>query len=117
MSKQAQLLKVAPFVFPFIERVKVSLTEDCTFAVCQASLPCQFFQQLVSHDRRAVQGQLQDFLMGPGLHLTARRNYIYEDAFAKLAHGEGQSAFSIPTVVFMEAGIPQTCVRSFGSTW
>ena len=31
------------------------------------------------------QGHLQDFMMGPALHITARRTHLYEDAFAKLS--------------------------------
>jgi len=69
--KQAELLQTAPFVFPFIERVK-------------------FFRELVAHDKGTVQGHLQDFLLGPGLHVTARRNYIYQDAFSELAQGVGK---------------------------
>ena len=47
----------------------------------------QFFHQLVAHDKKIVQGHLQDFLLGPGLHVTARRNHIYQDAFSELARG------------------------------
>ena len=69
--KQAELLRAAPFVFPFEERV-------------------QFFTRLVASNRRATQGQLQDFLLGPSIYVTARRDHIYEDAFAELAHGQGK---------------------------
>ena len=68
--KQADLLKSAPFVFPFIERVK-------------------FFSSLVIQDRSSSQGRHQEFLMGPSINLSVRRNHVYEDAFAELAQGQG----------------------------
>lgn len=57
-------------MFPFEERV-------------------QYFTKLVASNRHTTQGQLQDFLMGPSIHVSARRDHIYEDAFAELAHGQG----------------------------
>ena len=68
--KQAELLKIAPFVFPFLERVK-------------------FFTSLIVYDHSSSQGQQQEFLMGPSLHVKARRDHLYEDAFAELAQGAG----------------------------
>lgn len=99
--KQAELLQTAPFVFPFIERVKVpnllSYTPSdstCGYTVMSniTNTLCflQFFRELVAHDKGTVQGHLQDFLLGPGLHVTARRNYIYQDAFSELAQGVGK---------------------------
>ena len=69
--KQAELLRAAPFVFPFEERV-------------------QFFTRLVASNRTNAQGRYQDFLLGPSIHVTARRDHIYEDAFSELAHGQGK---------------------------
>lgn len=69
--KYAELLKSTPFVFPFVERVR-------------------FFRGLVTHDRTGVQGRYQDFLMGPSLSLTVRREHVYEDAFAELARDAGE---------------------------
>ena len=69
--KQAELLKKAPFVFPFIERVK-------------------FFTSLVTQDRSSSQGRHQEFLLGPSISLTVRRSHIYEDAFSELAQGQGE---------------------------
>ena len=74
--KQAELLRAAPFVFPFKERV-------------------QFFTRLVASNRTTTQGRLQDFLVGPSIHVTARRDHIYEDAFSELAHGQGMRQKSI----------------------
>lgn len=71
--KYAELLKTAPFVFPFVERV-------------------QFFRTLVMDDRASVQGHYQDFLLGPSLSLTIRRDHVYQDAFAELARDAGQWA-------------------------
>lgn len=65
-KQQAELLRNAPFVFPFVERVR-------------------FFHTLVAHDRDLQQGLHQDFLLGPSLSLTIRRDHVYEDAFAELA--------------------------------
>lgn len=69
--KYAELLRSTPFVFPFVERVK-------------------FFRTLVTHDRTGVQGQYQEFLMGPSHALTIRRDHVYEDAFAELARDAGE---------------------------
>ena len=79
MLKQAELLREAPFVFPFEERV-------------------QYFTKLVASNRQTTQGQLQDFLMGPSIHVSARRDHIYEDAFAELAHGQGTEIRSCEVV-------------------
>lgn len=68
--KHAELLRLAPFVFPFVERVR-------------------FLRALITHDRTSVQGRYQDFLMGPSLSLTIRRDHVYEDAFAELAKDAG----------------------------
>lgn len=68
--KHAELLRMAPFVFPFVDRVR-------------------FFRTLVVHDRTSVQGRHQDFLLGPSLSLTIRRDHVYEDAFAELARDAG----------------------------
>ncbi len=72
--KYAELLKTAPFVFPFVERV-------------------QFFRTLIVHNRTSVQGRYQEFLMGPSLSLTIRRDHVYEDAFAELARDAGKGAW------------------------
>ncbi len=69
--KYAELLKTAPFVFPFVERV-------------------QFFRTLVDHNCFTVQGAHQDFLLGPSIPLTIRRDHVYEDAFSQLAKDTGQ---------------------------
>ena len=90
--KQAKLLQIAPFVFPFIERVKVGLPRILVgggVVLLDLCCPTQFFQELVIHQRRELQGHLQDFLIGPAKHVTARRNHIYEDAFSELAHDAG----------------------------
>lgn len=71
VTKHAELLQLAPFVFPFVERV-------------------QFFRTLIAHDRAHVQGRHQDFLMGPRISLTIRRDHVYEDAFTELARDAGK---------------------------
>jgi hypothetical protein len=70
IMKHAELLRLAPFVFPFVERVR-------------------FFRTLIAHDRGHVQGRHQDFLMGPSISLTIRRDHVYEDAFSELARDTG----------------------------
>lgn len=86
--RQAELLKTAPFLFPFIERVKVPTSQSvCQTVSYSTRFAPQFFHQLVAHDKKMVQGHLQDFLLGPGLHVTARRSHIYQDAFSELAQG------------------------------
>ncbi|KAJ8686743.1 hypothetical protein QAD02_022537 [Eretmocerus hayati] len=60
------LLREIPFVVPFNERVVV-------------------FQSLINRDKCEQQGELTDFMMGPSIHISVRRNYLYEDAFDKLS--------------------------------
>jgi ubiquitin-protein ligase E3 C len=67
--RSAELLKRAPFVFPFEERVR-------------------FFRSLVMQSKRSIRGHLQEFLIGPSLQVQARRNHIYEDAFSDLSQGK-----------------------------
>ena len=45
----------------------------------------QYFQRLIAHDKMLVQGTLQDFLVGRAIHVKARRNHMYEDAYSELA--------------------------------
>jgi hypothetical protein len=70
VTRSAELLRRAPFVFPFEERVR-------------------FFRTLVMQSKRSIRGHLQDFLIGPSLQVQARRNHIYEDAFSDLSQGKG----------------------------
>ena len=70
--KEAELLQDAPFLFPFVERVR-------------------FFNSLVVQDRFLVQGPYQAFLQGHSLNITVHRDYVYEDAFTGLGKGIGES--------------------------
>ena len=54
----------------------------------------QFFHQLVAMDRHHIQGHLQDFLIGGGIHVTVKRDHIYEDAFTALAQEDGECFIS-----------------------
>lgn len=60
------LLREIPFVVPFNDRVIV-------------------FQSLINRDKCEQQGELTHFMQGPSIHLSVRRNYLYEDAFDKLS--------------------------------
>ncbi|XP_006820665.1 ubiquitin-protein ligase E3C-like [Saccoglossus kowalevskii] len=65
-ARQLTILTELPFVVPFEERVKI-------------------FQGLLIKDKEESQGgEMQNFLTGPVIDITIRRNYIYEDAFDKL---------------------------------
>ena len=48
--------------------------------------------------KRSIQGNLQDFLIGPSLRVTARRNHIYEDAFSDLSQGKGGYVYDCVSV-------------------
>ena len=50
------------------------------------------------------QGHLQDFMMGPALHITARRTHLYEDAFSKLSM-EGNTSTSIQLHVLLSCDV------------
>ncbi|XP_011496921.1 PREDICTED: ubiquitin-protein ligase E3C [Ceratosolen solmsi marchali] len=60
------LLREIPFVVPFNDRVIV-------------------FQSLINRDKCEQQGELTHFMQGPSIHISVRRNYLYEDAFDKLS--------------------------------
>lgn len=60
------LLREIPFVVPFNDRVVV-------------------FQSLIHRDKIEQQGTLTQFMIGPSIQITVRRNYLYEDAFEKLS--------------------------------
>ncbi|XP_058797923.1 ubiquitin-protein ligase E3C [Phymastichus coffea] len=59
-------LREIPFVVPFNERVVI-------------------FQSLINRDKCDQQGELTHFMQGPSIHISVRRNYLYEDAFDKLS--------------------------------
>lgn len=60
------VLKEIPFVLPFEERVVV-------------------FQGLLLNDKVEYQNADSHFMVGSNIHITIRRNYLYEDAFEKLS--------------------------------
>lgn len=68
------VLKEIPFVLPFEERVLV-------------------FQDLLLHNKMEYQADAQ-FMVGSSIHITVRRDYLYEDAFEKLSIENGK-CFSI----------------------
>ncbi|XP_043264433.1 ubiquitin-protein ligase E3C [Colletes gigas] len=68
-SKEVRTLTVLreiPFVVPFSDRVVV-------------------FQSLIYRDKTEQQGDVTNFMQGPSIKLSVRRNYLYEDAFQKLS--------------------------------
>ena len=69
--KQAELLREAPFLFPFVERVR-------------------FFNSLIVHNRMHVQGAYQAFLQGRSVKITVHRDRVYEDAFTSLGGDTGE---------------------------
>ena len=75
--KCVELLRDAPFLFPFVERVR-------------------FFNALIVDDREKVQGQFQAFLQGRSINLTVRREHVYEDAFDKLTDTSTVGYFNLP---------------------
>ncbi|XP_053982366.1 ubiquitin-protein ligase E3C [Hylaeus anthracinus] len=60
------LLREIPFVVPFSDRVVV-------------------FQSLIYRDKSEQQGDVTNFMQGPSIKISVRRNYLYEDAFQKLS--------------------------------
>lgn len=65
------VLKEIPFVLPFEERVVV-------------------FQGLLLNDKIEYQNTDSPFMIGSNIHITIRRNYLYEDAFDKLSIENGK---------------------------
>jgi len=74
--KEAELLQEAPFLFPFVERVR-------------------FFNVLVGQDRVLVQGSYQAFLQGHSFNITVHRDYVYEDAFTRLGKDVGETRLGL----------------------
>ncbi|XP_061191365.1 ubiquitin-protein ligase E3C-like [Saccostrea echinata] len=64
--KNLVILTELPFVVSFEERVKI-------------------LQKLIQNDREENQGDAHNFLTGPSINVSIRRNYIYEDAYDKLS--------------------------------
>lgn len=60
------ILRGIPFVVPFNERVNI-------------------LQGLLAADKLKSQGEYQNFLQGPALHIKVRRSHLYEDSFEKLS--------------------------------
>lgn len=60
------ILRGIPFVVPFNERVNI-------------------LQGLLAADKLKSQGEFQNFLQGPSLHIKVRRSHLYEDSFEKLS--------------------------------
>ncbi|XP_063238622.1 ubiquitin-protein ligase E3C isoform X2 [Bacillus rossius redtenbacheri] len=60
------IVRELPFVVAFQERVLL-------------------FQNLLANDKLERQGDSVHFLQGPSIHVSVRRNYLYEDAFDKLS--------------------------------
>lgn len=72
-TRQVRILTVLreiPFVLPFEERVVV-------------------FQGLLLNNKMQYQNNDAHFMAGPNIHITIRRNYLYEDAFEKLSIENG----------------------------
>lgn len=68
------VLKEIPFVLPFEERVVV-------------------FQGLLLNNKLEYQNADSHFMVGSNIHITIRRNYLYEDAFEKLSVENGNFIF------------------------
>lgn len=68
------VLKEIPFVLPFEERVVV-------------------FQGLLLNNKIEYQNTDSHFMVGTSIHITVRRNYLYEDAFEKLSKDNGTLIF------------------------
>lgn len=64
--KNLVILTELPFVVSFEERVKI-------------------LQKLIQNDKDENQGDAHNFLSGPSINVSIRRNYIYEDAYDKLS--------------------------------
>lgn len=60
------ILRGIPFVVAFNERVNI-------------------LQGLLAADKLKSQGEFQNFLQGPSLHIKVRRSHLYEDSFEKLS--------------------------------
>lgn len=74
------VLKEIPFVLPFQERVIV-------------------FQGLLLNNKLDYQNE-SDFMVGSNIHITIRRNYLYEDAFEKLSVENGNLITYFVLVLF-----------------
>lgn len=64
--RSVTILREIPFVVSFNERVNI-------------------LQGLLIADKIKSQGELQNFLQGPSVHIKIRRSHLYEDSFDKLS--------------------------------
>lgn len=53
----------------------------------------QILQKLIQNDKDENQGDAHNFLSGPSINVSIRRNYIYEDAYDKLSPENGIQHF------------------------
>lgn len=53
-------------------------------------LSFQILQKLIQNDKDENQGDAHNFLSGPSINVSIRRNYIYEDAYDKLSPENGE---------------------------
>lgn len=53
----------------------------------------QILQKLIQNDKDENQGDAHNFLSGPSINVSIRRNYIYEDAYDKLSPENGMQHF------------------------
>ncbi|XP_012278709.1 ubiquitin-protein ligase E3C [Orussus abietinus] len=90
------LLREVPFVVPFNDRVIV-------------------FQSLIYRDKLEKQGELTNFMQGPSIEIAVRRNYLYEDAFEKLApENESELRLKMRVQLVNAAGLNEAGVDGGG---
>ncbi|KAF7992978.1 hypothetical protein HCN44_005759 [Aphidius gifuensis] len=90
------LLRDVPFIVPFNDRVMV-------------------LQSLIYRDKLEQQGELTHFMQGPSIHISVRRNYIYEDALDKLSpENEPELRLKMRVQLINNAGLEEAGVDGGG---
>lgn len=69
-------------------------SQNCQcFNVFKNEVFLQILQKLIQNDKDENQGDAHNFLSGPSINVSIRRNYIYEDAYDKLSPENGMQHF------------------------
>lgn len=78
-------------ILEFLQIVKID--NVLMIKYIQSKMFFQILQKLIQNDKDENQGDAHNFLSGPSINVSIRRNYIYEDAYDKLSPENGMQHF------------------------
>lgn len=80
-------------ILEFLQIVKIDNVLMITVNTFKSQMFFQILQKLIQNDKDENQGDAHNFLSGPSINVSIRRNYIYEDAYDKLSPENGMQHF------------------------